>query len=66
MSEHKRNPTAIAAKNGELPPKPKPMGKREAERLLMHKIGREIERRTGIYSALRSIKGGADHERNLN
>ena len=62
MSEHKRNPTANAAKNGELPPKPKPMGKREAERLLMYKIRREIERRTGIYSVLRSIKGGADHE----
>lgn len=63
MSEHKHNPTAIAAKNGELPPKPKPIGKREAERLLMYKIRREIERRTGIYSALRSIKsGGADHD----
>lgn len=35
MGQHKHNPTAIAAKNGELPPKPKPMGKREAERLLM-------------------------------
>lgn len=63
MSEHKHNPTAFAAKNGELPPKPKPIGKREAERLLMYKIRREIERRTGIYSALRSIKsGGADHD----
>lgn len=63
MSEHKRNPTAIAAKNGELPPKPKKMGKREAERLLMYKIRREIERRTGIYSVLLSVKsGGADHE----
>lgn len=48
MGQHKRNPTAIAAKNGELPPKSKPMGKREAERLLTHKIMREIERRTGI------------------
>ena len=24
MGQHKTNPTAIAAKNGELPPKPKP------------------------------------------
>lgn len=45
MGQHKHNPTAIAAKNGELPPKPKKMGKRERERLLM----REIERITGAY-----------------
>ena len=44
MGQHKHNPTAIAAKNGELPPKPKKMGKRETERLLM----REIERITGV------------------
>lgn len=34
MGEHKHNPTAIAAKKGELKPKPKGMGKREAERYL--------------------------------
>lgn len=34
MGQHKHNPTAIAAKNGELPPKPKQMGKREWERML--------------------------------
>lgn len=44
MGQHKHNPTAIAAKNGELPPKPKKMGKSERDRLLM----REIERITGI------------------
>ena len=37
MGQHKHNPTAIAAKNGELPPKPKKMGKREAERLMYAK-----------------------------
>lgn len=52
MGQHKHNPTAIAAKNGELPPKPKKMGKREAERLLI----REIERITGI-DHLRKIMG---------
>ena len=26
MGEHKHNPTAIAVKNGKLPPKKKPMG----------------------------------------
>jgi hypothetical protein len=34
MGQHKYNPTAIAAKNGELPPKPKKMSKRESEREL--------------------------------
>lgn len=37
MGQHKYNPTAIAAKSGELPPKPKKMGKREAERLMFAK-----------------------------
>lgn len=31
MGQHKYNPTAIAAKNGELQPKPKPPSKRERE-----------------------------------
>ena len=41
MGQHKYNPTAIAAKNGELPPKPKHMSKREVERL-MHAKCQEI------------------------
>lgn len=41
MGEHKTNPVAIAAKKGELPPKKKPLSKRETERLLMQ----EFERR---------------------
>lgn len=53
MSEHKRNPTATAAKNGELPPKPKRMGKRECDRLLM----REIERVAGIDRIRQIIRG---------
>lgn len=32
MGQHKYNPTAQAAKRGELPPKPPRMGKRELER----------------------------------
>ena len=52
MGQHKYNPTAIAAKNGELPPKPKPMGKRELDRLLI----REIERGTGIDRIRRILK----------
>lgn len=37
MGQHKYNPTAIAAKKGELPPKPKKIGKREAERIMYAK-----------------------------
>ena len=37
MGQHKYNPTAIKAKNGQLPPKPKKMGKRESDRLLYAK-----------------------------
>ena len=33
MGQHKYNPTAIAAAKGELPPKPKKLGKRESERI---------------------------------
>lgn len=38
MGQHKTNPTAVAAKNGELPPKEKKPGKRELERLVYRKI----------------------------
>lgn len=39
MGQHKHNPTAIAAKNGELPPKKRErrLTKREAEVLLRKK-----------------------------
>lgn len=42
MGQHKTNPTAIAAKRGELPPKSKPMSKRETERLLMQEAERKM------------------------
>ena len=42
MGQHKYNSTAIAAKNGELPPKPPKMSKREAERLLYAKCAEMI------------------------
>lgn len=53
MGQHKHNPTAIAAKNGELPPKPKKMGKRELERLMY----REIERVTGMDRIRQMLRG---------
>lgn len=47
MGQHKYNPTAIAAKNGELPPKPKKPSKRERE--LFAKIAlNEALRKKGI------------------
>lgn len=42
MGQHKTNPTAIKAKAGEIPPKKKPMGKRERERILYAQIMRII------------------------
>lgn len=45
MGQHKHNPTAIAAKNGELPPKKREpqLTKRKVERLLRLKIIRTID-----------------------
>lgn len=49
MSQHKHNPTAIAAKNGELPPKKREpqLTKRQAERLLKAEI---LSRCTPLYA----------------
>lgn len=44
MGQHKYNPTAIAARNGELPPKKPKMSKREREAL----IAAIIREKTGI------------------
>ena len=39
MSEHKYNPTAIAAKNGQLPPKERPkLSKRQADAVMRQRI----------------------------
>ena len=54
MGAHKHNPTAIAAKNGELPPKPKPKySKREMEAMMANRI-REV---TGINWISRTMGG---------
>lgn len=42
MGQHKTNPTAMAAKRGEIQPKPKPMSKRKAKRLLMQAVERKM------------------------
>ena len=53
MGQHKYNPTAQAAKEGKLPPKPPKISKREQERQ-MYRI---IRKMTGI-DYLDSLIGG--------
>ena len=55
MGEHKYNPTAIAAKNGELPPKKQPkLSKRQADALMR----KRIEDVTGITELWRYLGNG--------
>ena len=48
MGQHKYNPTAIAAKNGELPPKPKKPSKRERERDLYNAVENAMRKVVGV------------------
>ena len=59
MGQHKHNPTAIAAKKGEIPLKPRPtMTKRESDRLMYQRINDYLTTRLGL-GALRAAMGGA-------
>lgn len=51
MGEHKHNPTAIAAKNGELKPRKPGMSKRQRDALMLAKIN-EITGAADIQRAL--------------
>ena len=43
MGEHKHNPTALAAKKGEIPPKKKSnLSKREVEELVKDRLGESL------------------------
>lgn len=53
MGEHKHNPTAIAAKNGELQPKQRPMSKRQMDAI----IRKRIQDATGLPQIVRSLGG---------
>lgn len=53
MGQHKYNPTAQAAKKGELPPKEQKLSKRQQEALIRAKI----EQITGI-DKIRFLLGG--------
>lgn len=44
MGQHKTNPTALAAKEGKLPPKPQKISKKEAERIMYAKCQEIIYR----------------------
>lgn len=48
MGQHKHNPTALAAKRGELPPKPKKMSKRETEAMVRAYFNNWMKKKTGI------------------
>lgn len=48
MGQAKHNPTAIAAKKGELPPKPKRIGKRELDRLIAKEASAILAKRIGL------------------
>ena len=55
MGQHKHNPTAIAAKNGALPPKEQPrLSKRQMEALMR----KRIEDVTGIKELRRYLGNG--------
>lgn len=54
MGEHKYNPTAIAAKNGELPPKKKKRSKRETEREMQRLVLVEVHKRLGFAAVFSS------------
>lgn len=54
MGEHKHNPTAIAAKNGNLPPKKKSgLSKRKRDAL----IRKRIQDKTGLPRIVESLGG---------
>ena len=55
MGQHKHNPTAIAAKNGELPPKERPrLSKRQMDALMR----KRIEDITGVTDIQRALSNG--------
>ena len=55
MGQHKYNPTAIKAKNGEIPPKPPRISKREQQREQLRMIDAEIRKRMGIDRILEEV-----------
>lgn len=48
MGQHKYNPTAIAAKEGKLPPKEKKLNKRERDILLYNAVENVVRKVVGV------------------
>jgi len=48
MGQHKYNPTAIAAKEGKLPPKEKKLSKRERDILLHNAVENAMRKVVGV------------------
>lgn len=59
MGQHKYNPTAIAAKSGELPPKPPRPGKREREAMLHAEMLQALHKK-GLAAPLMMAEAIAD------
>lgn len=60
MGEHKHNPTAIAAKAGALPPKPRPVGKAEATRQCRRLVYDYLYKNTALGVIEREIRRNCD------
>ena len=58
MGQHKHNPTAIAAKEGKLPPKQQKKSKAELERELEGMIWSEMIKRSPATAAIIGMIGG--------
>ena len=48
MGQHRYNPTAIAAKNGEIPPKPKRPSKRQTEFAMIAAMENAMRKHIGL------------------
>lgn len=60
MGEHKHNPTAIAAKAGALPPKPRPVGKAESMRQCRRLVHDYLYKNTALGVIGREIRRNCD------
>lgn len=60
MGEHKHNPTAIAAKAGALPPKPKPVGKAGSMRQCRQLVHDYLYKNTALGVMEREIRRNCD------
>lgn len=59
MGQHKHNPVAIAAKNGELPPKKSKMSKRKMEVQMEALVRKKLQDATGLPQLVREM--GAEY-----